>query len=255
VIGGEGAAGKRATAALSAVAGGDEIAGKKGTSRIQMPQTVVPAPVTVDVPKTIKVRAASGTQPVSMSQTSLLSALPDIETSDAAAPAGDSAAPAPATAGATTGTGDAPAGPKTIKLKRPGEMTTIKVSVAGMGGARPAPLPPPAAADQGTAAAATAGDTTSPTQKKTIRVKRPAAPAAAPGTEGLKGEPGVTTMAAMAPAPVQFSPMVVPERNTGWFVAVAVLCLLLAIGVVAICGVELFGKPPNTELDSAYQKG
>jgi len=46
-----------------------------------------------------------------------------------------------------------------------------------------------------------------------------------------------------------------PERGTGWFIAVAVLCVLLAAGLAGVFAVQLFGSSPNTSLDPQFQKG
>ena len=133
--------------------------------------------------------------------------------------------------------------PKTIKLKRPGEMSTIKVSVPG-GAANAGPRPAPAAAE------ATA-DSASATQKKTIRVKRPTMPAAA-GVVGEGAEPGAPGQATMAPVTIVAS---APERGTGWFIAVAAACILVAIGIMLLFSTQSYSWPFHTELDSSCQQG
>jgi hypothetical protein len=132
------------------------------------------------------------------------------------------------------------AGPKTIKLKRPGEMSTVKVSVMG---AKAAPESAAAAA----AAAAVPGAVDAAANKKTIRVKRPNAPAAGGETDGAEvaGTP-------LAP-PMGFAP-VAPERGTGWFIAVAAACIILVIGLGCLFAVQLYGGRPHTELDQSFQR-
>jgi hypothetical protein len=237
---------KKATSSLAPVGiPVDPNAAKKMTTRIQMPSPTMPIPaVPIEVPKTIKIRP-SGTQPVqNVEPAAVVGQTPGqqvagksktsrIPLEQAMAVPQPAAAPEPA--GGT---------PKTIKLKRPGEMTTIKVSVPqgpAIGGAGGAP-----------AAAAGDADAGSPTQKKTIRVKRPMAPAAAPSAEGAASEAGGLSAAAISP--LAAAPAA-PERGTGWFVALAVACLLVGIGLSVVFGLQLFGKPPNTQLDAQFQNG
>ena len=243
---------KKATTALADMGGaaGDATV-RKVTSRIQM-STTLPLPELSDTPKTIKIRPSAGTgaQPVASTQPISIVDLPTgAGPSFAQQPAGkaktsriplESAMSVPQTGGAPTA--EQSGAPKTIKLKRPGEMSTIKVSVLGAGGASAAAQ---SAGEQST-------DNASITQKKTIRVKRPMAPAAASMAGADAGAPGVPTVTAMSP--MAFS-AAAPERGTGWFIALAVACILVAIGLSGLFSVQLFGSRPHTELDPQFQQG
>lgn len=214
---------------------------KKVTARIQMSSTG-PIPELPNAPRTIKIRpqvqtqqipageppaaavGPSGTQPVpGKAKTSRIPLESAMAVPTPSEPAQEEEA-----------TGSSP---KTIKLKRPGEMSTVKVSVHG-GGA-------PQAAD------GSAADSSSITQKKTIRVKRPMAPAAASMAEG--GEAGEAGGSAAVMTPIAYAPA--PERGTGWFIALSVACILLILGLVGIFAVQLFGSRPHTEIDPQFQKG
>ena len=243
---------KKATAPLSAVGGVDgDATVKMVTSRIQM-STTVAIPDLGDTPKTIKIRPLSGTQPVPSTQPISVVEPPVAASQPFAQQMADkaktsripleSAMSVPQSGGASAAM--QPGGsPKTIKLKRPGEMSTIKVSVPGAGAA-------PAA---GESAGEPSADHMSITQKKTIRVKRPTVPAAASaGGGGAIGEPGISTVPAMSP--VAFA-AAAPERGTGWFIALAVACILIAVGVAGVLFVQLYGSPPNTQLDAQFQHG
>ncbi len=242
---------KKATTALADMGGaaGDATV-RKVTSRIQM-STTAPIPDLFEGPKTIKVRPSVGgpppssTQPISLVESPTVGDQPFSQQPGGKATTSriplESAMSVPQSVGAAAA--DLSGGsPKTIKLKRPGEMSTIKVSVPGASAA-PAVMQsagePPA-------------DNASITQKKTIRVKRPMAPAAASvaggGAAGDSGGGGVVM------SPVAFAPAA-PERGTGWFIAVAVACLFLAIGLVGLFAVQLYGSRPHTELDLQFQKG
>lgn len=234
---------KRATAPL-AMEGESTV--KKVTSRIQMPAVTAPIPAMGDVPKTIKIRPMSGTQPVAGAPSGSAVEMPAVVGQTAAQLAAgksktsriplESAMSVPQQGG-----GGADGGaPKTIKLKRPGEMSTIKVSVLGAAGA---PTAGPAEA---------ASDNASITQKKTIRVKRPMAPAASVAEGEGAGDPSLgAPMVNAAFPPVAY----VPERGLGWFIALAVACILVALGVAGVFSTQLFGWPLNTQLDSQFQKG
>lgn len=231
---------KKATSALAALDGTATV--KKVTSRIQMSATAI-IPDLSDAPKTIKVRPLAGTQPGPLAEPPPVFGQPISQQAAGKAKTSriplESAMVVPQSDGAATVESSGGA-PKTIKLKRPGEMSTIKVSMPGSG------------AGYGQSQAA---DNSTITQKKTIRVKRPMMmSAAAPASQGggVAGEEGVPTVAAMSP--LAFAPSA-PERGTGWFIAVAVACILLAIGLVSAFSLQLFSSRPHTELDPQFQHG
>lgn len=231
---------KQATTSFeSAGASDNSVMFKKQTLQIQM-ATTAPIPDMVDMPRTIKIRPSGGAQPITgtqpMSQLETHQVVGKAKTSRIPL---DSAMSVPQSGSAST-TESSDGVPKTIKLKRPGEMSTIRVSVPGTA-----------------AAAHTAGaqvaDNASITQKKTIRVKRPMTPAAASvAGGGAADEPGVSGRTAMPPAALAAA---APERGTGWFITLAVACILVAIGVTGIMFVQLYGAPPNTKLDVQFQQG
>ena len=212
---------------------------KKQTLHIQM-ATTAPIPAFDDMPKTIKIRPSSGgghppitgTQPISQMD----SQQPVGKAKTSRIPL-DSAMSVPQSSGAAESSDGAP---KTIKLKRPGEMSTIKVSVPGAG----------AAAHAG---GAQTSDNASITQKKTIRVKRPMAPAAASVAEGgaMEESDGSSRVAMPHVAAVSAA----PERGTGWFVAVAAACIVVALVLTGIMFVQRYGSAPNTKLDVQFQQG
>ena len=227
---------KKATAALEALDGTATV--KKVTSRIQMSATAI-IPDLSDTPKTIKVRPSAGTQPVPLAEPPPVFGQPISQQVAGKSKTSriplDSAMVVPQSDGAATGESSGGA-PKTIKLKRPGEMSTIKVSVPGSGAGY----------------VQSQADNSTITQKKTLRVKRPTMPAAAtvPQGGGAGGEGVPTVAAAMSP----FVPSA-PERGTGWFIALAVACILLAIGLVGAFSLQLFSSRPHTELDPQFQHG
>lgn len=225
---------KKTTAALAALDGA--VPGKKVTARIQMSATAI-IPDLSDTPKTIKVRPSTGTQPVPMAEPPPVFGQPISQQAAGKSKTSriplESAMNVPQSDGAATAESSGGA-PKTIKLKRPGEMSTIKVSVPGSGAGY---------------VQSQAADNSTVTQKKTIRVKRPTMPAAATAPQGGgAGEEGAPTMTAIP----SFVPSA-PERGTGWFIALAVACILLAIGLVGVFSLQLFSS--HTELDPQFQQG
>ena len=210
---GEGAAAvKRATVPLAADDGSDDGA-KKVTSRIPMPSSTAAIPAVADAPKTIKIKPLTGPQ----SATQPVAALGE-SPQPQAAKSKTSRIPLEAAMGIPqTGDGGAP---KTIKLKRPGDMSTVKVAVAGAGSGE--------------------ADASAITQRKTIRVKRASAPVMTMSSGEGTAEGGATS----APAPVAFQPA--PERGAGPFVAVAVLCILMTLALLVVFSSQIFG--PNASL-------
>jgi hypothetical protein len=223
---------------------------KRMTSRIQMPsQTGIIPDISASGPKTIKVKPVNvqqgGTQPIRHADLAtegmgVPRSTGKIGTSRIPLESAMAVPPPEPVAAAAEGA------PKTIKLKRPGEMSTVKVSVMGAKAAAES-APAVAAPALQSALESAAGS------KKTIRVKRPNAPAAADmATGGATAEPGAAGMTAV-PLPAGFAP-VAPERGTGWFIAVAAACIILVIGLGCLFAVQLYGGRPNTELDQSFQQ-
>jgi len=230
---------KKATSALAALDGTATV--KKVTSRIQMSATAI-IPDLSDTPKTIKIHPLAGTQPVPLAEPPPVFGQPISQQAAGKSKTSriplESAMVVPQSDGAATAESSSGGAPKTIKLKRPGEMSTIKVSMPGSG--------------TGYSQSQTA-DNSPITQKKTIRVKRPAMPVTATASPvGGADEGGVPTVAAMSS--LEFA-SAAPERGTGWFIALAVACILLAIGLVGAFSLQLFSSRPHTELDPQFQQG
>jgi len=149
--------------------------------------------------------------------------------------------------------------PKTIRLKRPTEMPTVKVAVvpspsatsALTSSASTAPAKSTAPISQMPAAPASqtsriadttmAQDNTPITQKRTIRVKRPAAVVFAGGAAseaeaqeggGLAGAPLVTAVA--------------PDKAHAMFIVAAIVTILVTIGLAVVISSQIFG--PNASL-------
>ncbi|MFZ4395351.1 MAG: hypothetical protein ACOYOU_06960 [Kiritimatiellia bacterium] len=237
------AGGKTETAPISAFAVSDvEATVKKVTSRIQMSSATGPIPELPNAPLTIKIRSQSPGQTGVVSQPGVIGELSAAAGQSGTQPSSGKAKTsriplesAMSVQQSSAATQENPAGtaPKTIKLKRPGEMSTVKVSLHG-GVSAPADSAP---------------DNAPITQKKTIRVKRPTVPAAASVSEGGDEAGGHS-----AATPMAFAPLT-PERGTGWFIACSVVCILLIIGLAGLFAIQLFGSRPHTELDPQYQKG
>jgi hypothetical protein len=219
--------GMRRTAPIQTSAGEGEATVKRTTSRIPMPGATAPIPAVSEAPKTIKIRPLSGTQPVTGTQPVPYSAdgapAQAAKTKTSRIPL-EAAMGIPQTAESAT--------PKTIKLKRPGEMSTVKVTVPG--------------------AAAASEDAGSVTQKKTIRVKRPTVPAAA----GAVAAEGAAPADAGPGAPTLFAAPTVqaaagPERGAGPFVAVAALAVLAIIALIVVLSSQSFGPKAKVYLNGS----
>lgn len=144
------------------------------------------------------------------------------------------------------GAPDTGEGPKTIRLKKPGDMATVKLQPQPA--AAPLPVPPPVPAAGGTtpldATAALegipvedAGQT--PTKRKTIKVRRP----------GQAGEPAVETAGGGADArrpsiAVAVAPVVVEDSPHWFFITAASIAVLVAIAVCLVVASQAIG--PNT---------
>ena len=202
-ISADAATAKRSTAPLPAMSPPEP---RKATSRLNVPSGMAPV---AEVPKTIKIRPISGTPPATQP-------MPAADVGAAPLPSKSKTSRIPLETAMGLGSGD-PSAPKTIRLKRPGDMSTVRVTVPGGG----------------------SGDASTITQKRTIKVKRPTAAAmpgaAAEGGEGSEGAPVLFTVAAAA-----------PERGTGIFIAVAAICALAIIALMVVFSSQIFG--PNASL-------
>ena len=204
---------------------------QKVSSRIQMSNTSI-IPDIGDTPKTIKIRPNASTQPLAESGAARMPSQQAAGKAKTSRIPLESAMSLPSGAAAQQAA-SADGAPKTIKLKRPGEMSTIKVSVAGVGATH--------------AAATEPAHEESVTQKRTIRVKRPTVAVASVDAGGASGDPTIS----MTPVPLPAA----PERGLGWFIAVAAVCILVGIGVTVVVSLQLFGSRPHTELDLQFQQG
>jgi len=210
---------KRMTARIVMMANDVEPAKKRtgqlppggATAHIQ-PATSIPMPNLSESPKTIRIQPISsgtakiGTQPISGGD----SATGKTKAQTSRIPLA-SAMAVPQSGGSTAG-----GAPRTIKLKRPGEMSTIRMNIPSAGSAAAAP------------AGQVAAEGESITQKKTIRVKRAATPTEDAGEENAMG---VGISQAAAPVAV--------ERGMGWVVALAAVCLLLAVALTGLLASQI----------------
>jgi hypothetical protein len=212
--------------ALADGSGGDGAPAAKTPVRTQPASTPIPA--FVDVPKTVKIRPLAGQQPAtgatqSMTITPAAADAPvPPPVSQGSKKSKTSRIPLEAAAATSTPASEASGAPKTIKLRRPTDMTTIKMAVPTAPGAAAAPEPQE-------------DPNVSPTQKKTIRVKRPSAPITVNMEDGGEGMPedGATHPATFVP-PAR-------EPMSGPFVAVAALCIVTTIVLMVVFASEIFG--------------
>lgn len=230
----------RATAPLASTGILDGVEGKepKKTSRIALPGSTAVIAAVADSPKTIKIRPTTGPQPVTAGLSP--EAVPPAPRpasslgSQAAAKSKTSRIPLESAMLGTQG-GESAGIPKTIKLKRPGEISPAKVALPGAS----------------TAGVAAAAESASITQKKTIRVKRPTLPGAVSGS----AEDAAAGDVASAPAPILTPvPLVAPERGTGWFVALAALGVIVVIGLALIFSAQTFAPNSWTKLDQQFRR-
>jgi hypothetical protein len=164
----------------------------------------------------------------------------------------------------------APDAPKTIRLKRPTEMPTVKVaivpppsaaavsahatssipSLATVSAKATAPIPPmnvlmapppPASQTARIPDTAVASDNAPITQKRTIRVKRPAAMV----ISGGGGEAAADEGAGVAGAPAVAVP-IAPDTAHWAFNFAAVLTILLTLALLVVFSSQIFG--PNASL-------
>jgi len=131
--------------------------------------------------------------------------------------------------------------PRTIRLKRPTEMPTLKVNAVPapstpVAGAAPAPMP--AAAEDADSAV---------TQKRTLKVRKPGAPsisiggAAAASSEGEPLPEGMEPIDASTMTPL--TPMAPPEKGNAFFMVAAILAILVSAGLIAAFAYQLYGEP------------
>lgn len=236
---------KKATSGLAGVISDQNPTVKRMTTRIQMPSNtgLIPELPEENGPRTIKLKpiGQGGTQPiVPVEMASIDKGAVKAGTSRIPL---ESAMAVPPTEAPAAAAGDGSM-PKTIKLKRPGEMATVKVSVVGAKGATES-APALASATAAPASADTDGS------KKTIRVKRPSVPAVSAGAAG-EGSDEEAGIGAPALEPAHFVPAA-PERGTGWFIALAAVGMIVIIGLGCLLAVQLYGGQPHTELDKSYQ--
>jgi len=197
----------------------EEVGGKRKTSRIPMPASSTAPLAASDSAPTISVKSLKpATQPVP--------------------PLGE-AVPAPASKSKTSripleaamGIPSPEAGggvPRTIKLKRPGDMSVsaVKSPSAATGGG---PVVPP---EQEPGAI---------TQRKTIRVKRPTA------SELYGAEAGAANVASdSAVAAEQGVELITEQSSAAPFVALAAACILVTLGLLLVFSSEILG--PNASL-------
>lgn len=204
-------------------------AAKSATTRIQLPEAAAPAAPAADVQA-----AKSKTSRISLD--SALGAAPD--------------------AGA----------PKTIRLKRPGEMsapaapipvaTPISAAVAGQTSRLPTSKLATAKLNDVAAAAAVepAAEEAPLTRRKTIKVRRPGAPSVAPhvsvnaATDAAPAADGAATDDSKPWVAPQGSVPVAPVSDSAhWtFVAAAILSILVTLATIAVLAAQAWG--PNASL-------
>ena len=191
---------------------------KKSTSRIPLPTAPIPMPT--EAPKTIRIQPVSGISnpPVAAPQ----AAAPGSEPLPQASKSKTSRIPLEAAMGVPQATDGAP---KTIKLKRPGEISAVKVAVPGAQAGSPTETDPNAI-----------------TQRKTIRVKRPTLTleANAPDQSGSLAEESAAAPLTAIPLTAEPAPHALP------FILVAVVCLVIVAGLLLVFSAQLFG--PNASL-------
>ena len=136
----------------------------------------------------------------------------------------------------------APGGaPRTIRLKRPTEMPTLKVNAV------PPPSPLPGAegsvATLSPAPPADASDDAAVTQKRTLKVRKPGAPSIAIGGAAAAQEPDALPDGMEPIDPASFSslaPMAKPEKGNAVFVTFAFLALAAGLALVVFSSMMLF---------------
>ena len=146
------------------------------------------------------------------------------------------------TAGGAAG---APGAPRTIRLKRPTEMPTLKVNAVPPPSAPAVAAPAAAAPATGDATAATLGGDepdSAVTQKRQLKVRRPGAPAITIGGASADGSlpEGMTPI---DPAGMMPIPMFKPDKMNATFLVFAILAFLIGGGLIGFYCWQLFGDP------------
>lgn len=240
----------------SAEADGKEPSDKKQTSRIPL-ESAKPAVSEGDkkpkqAPKTIRIKPAA---PPSKGKGLPKSGLPaatagPAKEEDAAAEKRKTSRISLEAALSAESEGEKPAGstPKTIKLKRPSEAPTVKVSP----GASPAGADKQADAKKALSKTArldeepAPDEDTSPTRRKTIKVKRPSA------QTGPKGVSVTRPSEAPAAGPGGEAPAPEVIEKTSWvFPVTALVAVLVSCVVIYLLAAQAFG-PKRESLQLSY---
>ena len=147
----------------------------------------------------------------------------------------------------------APGAPRTIRLKRPTEMPTLKVNAvppptALPGAAKADDAPPTLPTTAGADAAAGEDPDSAVTQKRKLTIKRPGAPsisiaggAAAAAKEGGGDLP--EGMTAIDPGMMSLVPMAPPEKGNAFFLVAAIFAILVSAGIIGFFIWQLYGDP------------
>ncbi|MCL1887759.1 MAG: hypothetical protein FWF96_02670 [Kiritimatiellaeota bacterium] len=133
----------------------------------------------------------------------------------------------------------APGAPRTIRLKRPTEMPTLKVNAVPSPGA-PAAVPSDTPATLPTVAE---DPDSAVTQKRQLKVRRPGAPAITIGGGSQESgdlPEGMTPIDTTGMVPISFSK---PDKVNPTFLVFAILALLIGGGLVGFYCWQLFDQP------------
>ncbi len=134
------------------------------------------------------------------------------------------------------------AAPRTIRLKRPTEMPTLKVNAV------PPPSPLPGADEPATlptVAEAAPDPDSSVTQKRTLKVRRPGAPSIAIGGAAPAKEPDALPEGMTPIADNEMTPLVhmaPPEKGNAVFLVFAIFAILVTASLIALFAFQLFGE-------------
>ncbi len=261
---------------------------KRETSRIPLPSAVATAepeapagPSSIADLKTVRVKPLSSPQPGSGAPDGLRGPS-DVQTQ--ASKSKTSRISLEAALGALPDAGQAPAGPKTIRLKRPAELASPKatsplplavpLSSGSTGPVVPVAVPVGASAASQTARLPTsklatariseveadAGDSgASLTRRKTIKVRRPTSAATPVVTVraggGAPGEAPEADDAHPWVAPPGSVPVVVVDRAHWFFVVSAVASILLVFALIGVLASQAWGPNESLTEFSSWLKG
>ena len=219
----------QAPAAAAPQAAAPRPASKKETSRIPLEAAVAASDPAPSAPKTVRIKPAQ-TQPLAASDAAADGEDTKRKTSRISLEA--------ALAADQAGKGEAP---KTIKLKRPAEAATVKLSPAPAAAATAGAAVPaaqvPAAEPEAPAMGKTARldedlqgeeDGATPTKRKTIRVKRPTQ------RPGVKPSVSVARSPSSAAQPGMEAAFAAPQASVGW------LAPVLSIAAILVCCVLIY---------------